>query len=319
MFKPMLAPNNDPLKDPLYFRSLRFPLLCSPKLDGIRMITKTEITHSYNFNLDIIEGSREERRVCKSRKFIDLPSKQVQELFSQYQELDGELIVGNETDFDVYNRTQSYVMSMDKPADRISFRVFDSADELHANKPFYERLEIAEKQVKGLPNIYMVEHDFVETLQELLDYEELQLTLGYEGIMMRDPMGVYKHGRGTFKEGLIYKLKRFQDDEALIIGLEEGQTNQNEDVRDNLGNAKRSTKKEGMEASGTLGRIIVDWNGMELDIAPGYLTKEEKEYWWKNPEEFVGEKFVKFRHFTHGVKDKPRFPRAVGIRNILID
>ena len=41
MFKPMLAPGEDPLSYPDYFDKLQYPLLGSPKFDGIRCIIKS--------------------------------------------------------------------------------------------------------------------------------------------------------------------------------------------------------------------------------------------------------------------------------------
>ena len=53
--------------------------------------------------------------------------------------------------------------------------------------------------------------------------------------MMRNPIAPYKQGRGTFREGIIYKLKRFEDSEAVIIGFVEQMTNQNVLEKDELG------------------------------------------------------------------------------------
>jgi DNA ligase-1 len=294
----MLAPNDDPLKRPDFFQKLRFPLLCSPKLDGIRNVT------------------RDER--CKSRKLIDLPNKQIQRLLSPFQDLDGELIIGNETDFGVYNRTQSFVMSIDKEVDEaeIKYRVFDVCAEEVADAPFKERFQLAGELIQeyGHPNITLVSHFMCNDLEELLEGEALCLELGYEGIMMRDPFGRYKHGRGTFNEGLIYKLKRFADDEGLLVGIEEQLKNTNEKQEDNLGHSKRATHKEFMVAAGTLGKLLVDYDGMLLAVAPGCLTHAQRQAIWNAPEKFIGET-IKFRHFAHGVKDKPRFPRFVGFRN----
>jgi DNA ligase-1 len=305
MFKPMLAPNEDPMKLRDYFERLRYPLACSPKLDGIRNIVKEE--------------------ACKSRTYINLPSKQVQELFSCYAELDGEIIVGAETDHDVYNRTQSHIMSKDKPAANISFRVFDCADEAISNEPFTARLQHAKKLIQEYEMVYnaaglvvgnvsLIPHTLCNSYEELITYEGENLELGYEGIMMRDPLGKYKHGRGTFNEGLIYKLKRFQDDEAVVLGFVEQLTNGNEKVRDNLGNAKRSTCKEGMTPADTMGKIVVDFQGALLEVAPGAMKHDERKWTWENQDLCVG-KYIKFRHFPHGAKDMPRFPRFVGWRN----
>ena len=42
-------------------------------------------------------------------------------------------------------------------------------------------------------------------------------------------------------------------------------------------------------------------------MSPGEMTAAEALYYWAHPEEIVGH-IVKFKHMTHGVKDKPRFP-----------
>jgi DNA ligase-1 len=132
--------------------------------------------------------------------------------------------------------------------------------------------------------------------------------------MLRDPKGRYKHGRATVNEGLIYKLKRFQDAEAVVTGLEEAQRNENVLETDAQGYAKRSTAKAGLIGSDTLGRLIVDYDGQELKLSPGALKHDERQRIWDNPNEYLG-KIAKFRFFAHGVKDKPRFPRFVGWRS----
>lgn len=299
MFKTMLAPNNDPMKDPLFFQGLRYPLLCSPKLDGIRCLTK--------------EG------VCKSRTFIDLPNLEVQQVFSQFQGFDGELMDGNPTDFDVYNRTQSSVMSINKNAAGIKLYVFDDLL-LHPETAFRFRLHTAGQRVEAMQSdrIVFVEHKLLTNYEELLEYEEEQLELGYEGIMMRDPEGRYKYGRGTFKEGLIYKLKRFQDDEGLIVGFVEQTTNTNIQERDAFGRSKRSTSKDGLIPAGTLGKFLVQFKDMIIEVGCGNFNhKQRQEIWDRRLDEFHTDegRILKFRHFPHGAKDMPRMPRAVGFRD----
>ena len=319
----MLAPGDDPLKNPNYFEGLRFPLYCSPKLDGIRCIVKSVIPTEVTSDFETIQDHSNAAYRCVSRKFLPLPSRQLQEHFSSFYELDGEIIVGEETDFDVYNRTQSYVMSDDKPAVDIKFRVFDCADEEFAQAPFEDRLSLARDQIAYFKsenprlaniNVSLVEHTMCEDLEALLAYEDWALQEGYEGIMMRDPLGRYKWNRGTFKEGLIYKLKRFQDDEALIIGFEEANTNTNEKVKDELGNAKRSTAQAGLVPSGTLGKFIVDYQGLVLEVAPGASSHSQRQKIWDDQERYMG-RILTFRHFAKGVKDMPRFPRFVGFRD----
>jgi DNA ligase-1 len=292
-FKPLLAPGEDPMSFPDYFKKIQYPLLCSPKYDGIR---------------NVVKHGR-----CLSRSGKMLPSFQVQEEFSHLADLDGELIEGNPTDFDVYNRTQSHVMSEDKPGD-LKFFVFDNTAEHMLNKPFYERFESILIPANAT-NIEIVMHELVENYDELLAFENRCLEEGFEGIMMRSPVGHYKQGRGTFREGIIYKLKRFSDAEGVIVDIVEQMTNTNALESDELGYAKRSQAKEGLVPAGTTGRFIVDFNGMLLDIAPGNFNHDARKLIWKTKESQIG-KLLKFRYFAHGVKDKPRFPRAIGFRDI---
>lgn len=296
-FKPLLAPNDDPQKNPNFFKMLQYPLLASPKLDGIRALPM--------------------RGIVFSRTMKPLPSIQVQKEFGYIQLLDGELIEGSEYDRDVYNRTQSYVMSIDKIGD-LSFHVFDTTDEDVAHLEFYKRLEIAEKHVKQLldPLVKLVIHKEIENYDELIAYEEEQLALGMEGIMMRSPFGPYKHNRSTMREGYLIKLKRFQDAEGFIVGFEEMMHNNNVATRDERGYMHRSSAKEGLVPGNTVGMFLVSYQGEVIRVAPGMFKKDELQAIWNYREAFIG-KILKFRYFGHGVKNRPRFPRALGFRDVI--
>jgi DNA ligase-1 len=311
----MLSPRESPKSYPNFFKDLekRFPLLVSPKLDGIRMIVKPDEITEVSIDLDVSHTIGD--YVCKSREFINLPSIQVQQLFSKCYELDGEIIEGCETDKNVFNRTQSYIMSENKPSDNIMFRVFDTADEEFADIPFETRLQLAEQQVILLndPKVTIVHHEMCHNLEELLSIEERWLSIGYEGLMIRNPEGRYKHGRGTWKEGLIYKLKRFEDIELQVLGFIEQQHNTNIDVRDNLGGAKRSTAKEGMVDAGTLGKFISMYNGELCEIALGTMKHDERQLVWNNQDKYLNKWFT-CRFFPHGMKNKLRIPRYIGWR-----
>lgn len=297
MFKPMLAPGESPATYPNFFRELRYPLLVSPKLDGIRCIVKNGF--------------------CMSRSGKQIPSFYAQELFGEFKDFDGELIEGNCSDVDVYNRTQSHVMSRDKKGD-LHFHVFDYTESSWLPRPFLERIVYVQDTIPTLknPRVHFVNHFEVRNEEQLLAFEQAQLELGFEGIMMRSLDGYYKNGRGTFKEGLIYKLKRFEETEGCVVDLIEQLTNNNELTRDELGYAKRSYEKAGMTLADTLGKFVVEFEGDFIEIAPGNFTHAQRKEIWSNKEKFIG-KSLKFRYFKHGIKDKPRFPRAVGFRTDL--
>ena len=132
--------------------------------------------------------------------------------------------------------------------------------------------------------------------------------------MLRNPYGRYKWNRGTFNEGLIYKLKRFEDSEGIIIGFEEGNSNQNECMRDEKGYASRSQKKEGLKAADTLGKFILSWNGHMIKVGCGTFSHEERKSIWDNQAYHMG-RFIKFRFLSHGTIELPRFALATGFRD----
>jgi DNA ligase-1 len=296
MFKPMLAPRESVKHFPTpdeFFDALQYPLLASPKLDGIRGIIK--------------DGE------AKSRSFKPLPSAQVQADFTSIEHLDGEFIAGSWTVGDVYNRSQSYIMSDDKPGD-ISFHVFDYTHPDWLHLPFIERLTKAHSLIKGLKEYWPVEHRMCYNSAELMAFEEEMLEDGYEGLIARNPNGHYKCGRGTFRQGLIYKIKREVDDEGVIVGFVERMLNNNTLETSELGYAKRSSSKEGKLPAGTLGKFKVEYHGDIISVAPGKFNHDQLQEIWDNQALYTG-KLLKFRHFPHGAKDRPRQPRALGFRD----
>jgi DNA ligase-1 len=91
-------------------------------------------------------------------------------------------------------------------------------------------------------------------------------------------------------------------------------TNENILEKDELGYAKRSYKKDGMVAANTLGNFIVSYNNMVISVAPGKFNHDLRKTIWNSQNYYIG-KILKFRFFAHGIKDKPRFPRAIGFRS----
>ena len=294
-FKPMLAAKTTGAD----VEFLKFPLLCSPKLDGIRCIG--------------MNG------VAMSRSLKPIPNKYVQKCFADFHGtngLDGELIVGSPGASDAFNVTQSAIMTMEGKPD-FTFHVFDSISP--PNTKFIDRLYTAHKAVEKIPMCEAVVHSFVANDSELSRLEEQFLSDGFEGIMGRDPNGYYKYGRSTLKQQWLLKLKRFEDSEALILGVVEKLTNTNEKTKDALGHSVRSSKKAGMVAAGTMGALQVRdvKTGVEFEIGTGF-TDEQRTWFWKHRKHVVENKeLMKYRFQPIGVKDKPRFPSALGLRSRL--
>jgi DNA ligase-1 len=133
--------------------------------------------------------------------------------------------------------------------------------------------------------------------------------------MLRDPNGRYKFGRSTAKEGILLKVKRFSDAEAVIVGFEERMHNGNPATTDALGHTERSSHKENLTGRGDLGALVVKCElfESEFNIGTGFDDATRKEI-WDNRETYLG-KVVKFKYQTAGMKDVPRFPVYVGLRH----
>ena len=279
IFRPMLACDAD-------LDKTRFPLLCSPKLDGVRAIVRDGIVYS------------------RSNKPI--PNAHVQRTFGHLEHHDGELIVGSSTSKTCYRDTVSGVMSRDGTP-LVTFHVFD-----HVEVPVATYIHRA-KRIRAGKFIVKLQQTLVRDLDELLAMEEELLAAGYEGLILRSPDAPYKNGRSTVKEGFLLKLKRMRTDEAEIIGFIERETNENEAFVNELGLTKRSSHQANKVGRGDLGALVVRMGDVEFNIGTGFTDADREEIWSKR-DEYLG-KLVSFDHFPIGVKDKPRHPSFKGLRN----
>ena len=279
MFQPMLA-------SPIDLTSVKYPVYCSPKFDGIRCVIRDGLS--------------------LSRKLKPIPNKYVSKMLTMCNDnLDGELIVSGRS----FNQIQSAIMSEDGKPD-FEFHIFD----LISDKPYVERMvELAELK---LPKFcYRVLPKRIQNEKEMLAYERMCVDENnYEGIMIRSPNGPYKFGRSTVRQGYLLKLKRFQDSEARIVGFEEMMHNENEKTKDELGHSKRSHKKAGMVAAGVLGAFVVEMDdGKQFKVSTG-MTADDRVKYWESRNDMLG-KFVKYKFQDAGAKDLPRFPVFLGIRH----
>lgn len=296
-FKPMLASATEP-RD---LRALRYPLLVSPKLDGIRAVTHATLG-PVSRNLKPIANHRIREWM------LSLPAW-----------MDGELVAGSPTAPDCFRRTSSIVMSAEHPDWReVEFWVFDCAH--YRNLHFEHRLHQA-RELLAHPAAPVLPHIMVHTVQELEDTEGRWVSEGYEGVMLRDPRGPYKCGRSTPREGWLLKLKRFEDCEAEVLGWYEQQHNGNAPTVDALGRTKRSSHKAGKTGKDTLGGLRVRalngaYKGAEFEVGTGFDDAMREALWAQrdsrtNP---LAGRIAKVKYFPTGSKQKPRFPVWLGWR-----
>lgn len=185
-FRPMLAaPAGD-------LARLRYPLLASPKLDGMRVC--------------ITERGPVTRSVRR------LPNTKVATYLSHPKllHLDGELIWGDPVADGVVHRSIAAGMAPNGPAPEqgLSFFVFDHFGEPRA--PFTKRWAAAERAVKAakLVRVHVVPQFEVRDAEALANAEATILEQGFEGVVLRRPDGPYRFGRVDAASQIMLKLKR---------------------------------------------------------------------------------------------------------------
>lgn len=266
---------------------LRFPLLASAKLDGVRAVVKNG--------------------VVLSRSLKPIPNDYVQSLFKHLEHFDGELIVGEPTNKTCYRDTVSGVMSRDgKP--NVRFFAFDHTHS--ALRPYAQR---AEYLIRKHPHVVFHDQHVITCMKTLLELEAKLLDQGYEGLILRDPNAPYKFGRSTVREGYLLKLKRFTDAEFEVVGFEERMHNGNEATTNELGRTKRSSHKENKTGRGDLGALIVRTaEGLVFNVGTGFDDAQRAEI-WTNQAKYQGA-WAKVKFFAVGMKDAPRHPVFLGWR-----
>ena len=274
-------------------KSLKFPVYCSPKLDGIRCLK--------------VGGK------ALTRKFKPIPNKHIRDIIEKNfpDGIDGEIIIDGKT----FNEIQSLVMSESGQPD-FKFWAFDLVD-TKLNEPFDNRYQKLFVKTSKHPNLRIVPHVKVDSAEDLIAYEKIALAAKFEGVMIRSINGPYKCGRSTNNEGYLLKLKQFSDSEAKILDFVELKHNTNAKEVNELGLTKRSTKKAGKVGAGMLGKFLVQdvKTKVEFEVGTGIgLTQDLRREIWNNKAKYKG-KIIKYKYQKAGQKDKPRFPVWLGFRD----
>lgn len=295
--RPMLA--EDAIEE-----KIKFPVVVQTKTDGCRLLH--------------ITGK------ATGRSLKQYKNKHTSALFSagQYAWLDGEAYAGTDMYAQDLCRKTTSALNRIEGESYISWMLFDWLDPDVSSFNYLTRLELLKTHVSVMKKtgkfddrISVVPWKLVHNLEELLQFEQEQLDLGAEGIILRDPNGLYKNGRSTVKEGGLLRIKRFTSEEAICLGIKEGNTNTNEAKTNELGKTERSSHKENMIPNGEVGTIVAKSlkKGLTFDCSPGNMTQAECRYYFEHQDELVGKVFT-FKHFEKGFKNTYRFPTFVSIR-----
>lgn len=305
--KPQLA--EDAILD-----QVKFPCIVQPKIDGVRALN--------------LNGTLTGRSLKPFEGFG------ITEYFSRrdFLGLDGEMTLGNKPN--CMNRLCSLTTSAMGRFQGVTempdlhWWVFDHL--AHTSQRYLDRYWRLKNTVEKLnhPRVHLVPMFEVVGPNELNRFIGEFFDQGYEGTIIRNPAAAYKPGRATQKGQELWRVKPWADAEILVTGITEGEINTNEAKKNALGRTERSSAKAGMVPNGQIGSIqgvmLADFHDpftgkllfpkdLPVTVGSGEMTVAEAEYYFRNPNEIVGH-IVKFKHMTHGVKDKPRFPTYMSHR-----
>jgi DNA ligase-1 len=313
-FKPMLAaaiirPSDSDGQLDENLKSIQFPVIASPKLDGIRCVTMPWVPEKPNM-LSV--------PVCRSLKQV--PNDHIRHRASMLPPgLDGEVMTYDHQDLFIqpdemrprnFHAIQSDVMTM-TGVPNFRFHVFDYHDGITVR--YHERLAALNKIV--LPDwVVIVPQVRCRNIEDLQSFMAKSLANGHEGICFRKFDSPYKYGRSTLKQQWLIKWKLFHTSEATIIGIEEEMHNNNPPTIGLLGHQERSSHQENLSGKDRLGALVVKMRDIEFKIGTGF-TAQQRLNLWQMQGALIG-KLVTFKHQLHGAKEAPRIPVFVGIRDI---
>lgn len=292
-FEPMLA--RSATLSQAEISALTFPVVASPKLDGMRIVKVGGCAYTRNGK--------------------PLANVSTRVWLEQYlpNNIDGELCLPNLTEplEDVMSAFRSA-----KGAPAFKFAAFDYFED--ESLPFADRIrklaDVAGPVNFAWPDrLILLRQTLVKDEASLRRIIGEHLEAGFEGTMVRSPQGRYKQGRSTWKEQGLLKIKPFEDEEATIVGLVEEMENTNEE-KTAIG--RRSTSAAGLVAKGRLGAFKFRFaDGVESTVA-GFTDKQKVEFWAAG-DTLIGKVITVKHQVVHGGRkpgQAPRHPQFKGFR-----
>lgn len=278
-----------------------YPKLASRKIDGIRFV------------------KRDGKAITKSGKPVANNHIRAWIEANIPESVDGEIISGLPNLETTYDTTYKAVMTHSGTPD-FTLYVFDMCDSLVEYAT--ERLARLAIAVHGIGRVVIVQQELIYSDEERVALYDSYLAEGYEGMILKDPLGQYKYGRSTARQQTQLKLKPEEDAEAVVLSIYEGMHNANEAFTNDVGETDRSTHAENKVPNGMLGGFYVRIlsTGALTKIAPGKMSHADRTAHWKayklDPESYHG-RLIKYRSMTYGdmVNGAARHGRFYGWRD----
>jgi DNA ligase-1 len=312
--RPMLAAKYDEACTAEHLKADGY-LIMQPKIDGMRVLFDGGLARSRSWKL-------------WTNRYLKAFAAEHAALTDGW---DGEMVPGHSYDPEVFRKAMSGLRSEDGSRE-FTYFLFD-------NWTSKNRYNIRRSQCEGelalQSEYYFKGVDYhakvvlcpefrVRSIQEIDEGEAKLLSEGWEGAILRRPHSLYKWNRATSKGGELTKLKRFEDAEAVIVGLHPAYENQNEAQKSLLGYTTRSAHQANLVAKDYLGSMdcVLLQEGKRTDITFNIgvfkgLSHEQRRELLLQGEALHG-KIVNFSHQGYGGGyDKPRTPVFQRFRDVI--
>ncbi len=184
----------------------RYPCYAQPKLDGVRCIV-------FQYN-DIIVFQSRSNTIFQSFPHL---LKELKPFFLKHPDiiLDGELY-HHELGF---QKITSIVRKKEHPElFKLQYHIYDI---VHNSMMYRDRYELLLSLFKynHFQHLFLVKTIIVSSNKQMNELHNIYVKEGYEGIMLRNPNGLYKQ---QIRSKDLIKYKHFKDTDYLIVGHHEG-------------------------------------------------------------------------------------------------
>lgn len=256
------------------------PYIVQPKLDGERCRAIYDVDLGWQLVSSELNTFQSVPHINQALINSQIPHK---------MELDGELYLHG-MGFNEIHSVVGRTVNLHPSYQDIQFHVFDLVD---LNLPQWERLRILRKlEERFRPGLHLVPVQVAEDLDGILKAYDKIVSMGYEGIIVRNIDALYIRRRSIF----VMKFKPKKEDFYEIIGYKQ--------MIDKDGNPKEM-----------LGALVCQGDdGSQFSVGSGMTDAFRSKYWNDcSPEDLVGKVAqVQYQHITPG-KGVPRFPVFVNV------
>lgn len=254
------------------------PLIIQPKLNGVRCIARKEDGVVYITS----RLGKDYAPVCSKL------ANQLRLVMQNTEIWDGEIYVHGWT----FQRIIRAIKKKRADTRKLQFHRYDICD---TTLTMRERWQISltkpeNKYIKHVATLPIKQKD------EIKHFHDQWVKVGYEGIILRDPKGMYQFGH---RVPALLKYKEFIDEEFPISAFKYD-IRQDTDDNDNIIQRK------------CIKFVCYTKNGNHFDVVPQGSLKQ-RELWWNNPPNTGKKLTVRYQELSED--GRPIFPIGIGVRD----